>query len=280
MNKFILTSLSFIMIIISILGLSCKKNGAGGGNSVRVPTLNTDVTNITKNSARFGSWISSDGGASITSKGFCYSTSPNPTTSSTTIAGVGTDNISATVTGLNSSTTYYVKSYAINSAGTGYGEQETFTTLAPYSIGETYGGGVIFYIDASGLHGLIRTPSDLGSTNVVIWGCRGTNIPGTSTSIGSGQANTTAIVNGCSTPGIAAKLCDDLVLNGFSDWFLPSKDEFNKLCQTLSIATSRYWWTSSQVDINTSFIQGVDCFPTTSGQQKNLPEWVWPVRKF
>ena len=149
------------MIIISILVLSCKKNGAGGGNSVRVPTLNTDVTNITKNSARFGSWISSDGGASITSKGFCYSTSPNPTTSSTTIAGVGTDNISATVTGLNSSTTYYVKSYAINSAGTGYGEQETFTTLAPYSIGETYGGGVIFYIDASGLHGLIRTPSDL-----------------------------------------------------------------------------------------------------------------------
>lgn len=258
---------------------SCKKNGTGG-NNVRVPTLNTDVTNVTKNSAQFGSWISSDGGASITSKGFCYSTSPNPTTTSNTIAGVGTDNISATVTGLNSSTTYYVKSYAINSAGTGYGEQETFTTLAPYSIGESYGGGIIFYIDASGIHGLIRTSSDLGSTNVVPWGCEGTNIPGISTSIGSGQANTTAIVNACSTPGIAARLCDDLVLNGFNDWFLPSRDEFLELCHTLNIATSRYWWTSSQVNNNNSYISGVDCISGSTGLPKHLTEWVWPIRKF
>jgi len=264
------------MIIISILGLSCKKNGAGGGNSVRVPTLNTDVTNVTKNSAQFGSWISSDGGASINSKGFCYSTSPNPTTSNNTIAGVGTDNIYATVTGLNSSTTYYVKSYAINSAGTGYGEQETFTTLAPFTIGENYGGGIVFYIDATGLHGLIRTQAELGPT--YIWGCKGINIPGTSTSLGTGQANTTAIINNCSTAGIAAKVCDDLVLNGFSDWFLPSKDELDKLCRTLN-NNNRWYWSSSQIDINKATIQGFE-FCGYFDQLKDLPERVWPVRKF
>lgn len=271
---------SFITIIITATLVSgCKKNSTTT-NNVRLASLNTDVTNITKISAKFGSTISSDGGATITSKGFCYSTSPNPTTTSNNIAGVGTDNMYATVSGLASNTTYYVKSYAINSAGTAYGEQETFTTLAPYSIGESYGGGIIFYIDASGVHGLVRASSDLGSTNVVAWGCGGINIPGTSTSIGSGQANTTAIVNACSTPGIAARLCDDLVLNGFSDWFLPSRDEFLELCHTLNISTSRYWWTSSQVNINNSHISGVDCIAGSNGQSKNLPEWVWPVRKF
>jgi hypothetical protein len=72
---------------------------------------------------------------------------------------------------------------------------------------------------------------------------------GTSTAIGTGQANTTAIVNGCSEAGIAARICDDLVLNGYSDWFLPSKDELNQMYLHQSVfggGFGEFYWSSSE----------------------------------
>ena len=63
-----------------------------------------------------------------------------------------------------------------------------------------------------------------------MWGCMGTYISGADgIIIGTGQQNTIDIINGCSTPGIAARVCDDLVLGGYSDWYLPSKDELHQL---------------------------------------------------
>ena len=58
------------------------------------------------------------------------------------------------------------------------------------------------------------------------WGCYGTYISGASaTAVGTGQANTTAIINSCDDAYFAAKACDALMYNGYDDWFLPSKDE-------------------------------------------------------
>jgi hypothetical protein len=116
----------------------------------------------------------------------------------------------------------------------------------PFPIGMTYGGGVIFYVDNTGVHGLISAATDQSAG--AQWGCFLTSIPGTSTAIGAGQDNTMIIINGCSEAGIAARICDDLVLNGYSDWFLPSQDELNQMYLQKNViggfANGSYWSSS------------------------------------
>jgi hypothetical protein len=91
-------------------------------------------------------------------------------------------------------------------------------------IGCYYAGGVIFYIDGTGEHGLVCDVNNLPGT--YWWGCRGYTISGADgTAIGTGAQNTIDIVSGCTDPSFAAKACSDLSLNGYDDWFLPSIDE-------------------------------------------------------
>jgi len=94
------------------------------------PTVTTgDVTNITTTAATCSGDVTSDGGASVTARGVCWSTSENPTTSnSKTTDGTGTGAFTSSLTGLTPNTTYYVRAYATNSVETSYGEQRTFTT--------------------------------------------------------------------------------------------------------------------------------------------------------
>ena len=96
------------------------------------------------------------------------------------------------------------------------------------AIGAPYQGGVIAYIDGTGLHGLIAAPGDQSAS--APWGCLQTTISGADgTAIGTGNQNTIDIIAGCTEAGIAARICGDLVLNGYDDWYLPSKDELNQL---------------------------------------------------
>ena len=94
------------------------------------PTVTTsDVTSITSNSAVCGGEVTDDGGASVTARGVCYSTSQNPTISGQhTSDGNGTGAFTSSLTGLEENTTYYVRAFATNSEGTSYGAQKTFTT--------------------------------------------------------------------------------------------------------------------------------------------------------
>lgn len=102
----------------------------GGGSSATIPTVTTSTpSNVTTNSATCGGNVTSDGGATVTERGVCYSTSPNPTTLSMTYpCGSGTGVFTCNLTGLYESTTYYVRAYAINSEGTAYGTEQHFTT--------------------------------------------------------------------------------------------------------------------------------------------------------
>lgn len=100
---------------------------ADGGALATVSTNN--VTDITANSAICGGNVTSDGGNTITARGICWSTSQKPTTEDdATYSGTGIGSFTANITGLEEGTTYYVRAYAVNSKGTAYGTQKTFTT--------------------------------------------------------------------------------------------------------------------------------------------------------
>ena len=105
------------------------------GNLATLTT--TAASSITDISAVSGGNITNDGGTLITQRGICYSTSPSPTTANTSIiSGSGTGSFTSNLTSLTASTTYYVRAYATNSAGTAYGNELSFTTTAG-------GGGIV-----------------------------------------------------------------------------------------------------------------------------------------
>ena len=106
-------------------------------NTTSLPTLTTtSVNTITSTSANTGGNITNDGGASITARGVVWSTSTNPTISLTTktSAGTGIGSFSSSLTNLTPKTTYYVRAYAINSVGTAYGNEISFTTSDSSSV--------------------------------------------------------------------------------------------------------------------------------------------------
>jgi uncharacterized protein (TIGR02145 family) len=99
-------------------------------SQVLVATLTTtSVTSIALTTAVSGGNISADGGGAITARGICWATTANPTiTNSKTTDGSGTGSFASNLTGLLQGTTYHVRAYATNSAGTAYGNDITFTT--------------------------------------------------------------------------------------------------------------------------------------------------------
>ena len=92
--------------------------------------VTTEADLITHNSTTSGGNISNDGGSVVTARGVCWSISTNPTISNEhTSDGSGTGIFASSITGLLPVTTYYVKAYATNGAGTTYGNEISFTTL-------------------------------------------------------------------------------------------------------------------------------------------------------
>lgn len=114
------------------IGVAYGDEKAFTTNSAIKPTIATSsITDITYTSAKTGGNVTSDGGAVVTERGVCYSTSSNPTISNSKVSfGSGTGSFKANLTALLDGTTYYVRAYATNKKGTSYGEQKIFTTNA------------------------------------------------------------------------------------------------------------------------------------------------------
>lgn len=107
------------------LSIRCIK-----GDLVVVPTLTTTaVSALASTAANSGGNITSDGGAAVTARGVCWGTSSNPVaTGYHTADATGNGIFTSSITGLTPNTIYYVRAYATNSAGTGYGNEITITT--------------------------------------------------------------------------------------------------------------------------------------------------------
>jgi len=140
------------------------------------------------------------------------------------------------------------------------------------------GGGTVVYFQsgdpgyvAGETHGIVF--ADVDQSPGIVWGgyaFPGIDVPGTSTLIGTGQANTTLIVAAIGTQAYeyAAQLCDDLILEGYDDWYLPSLGE-------LDYIFDGYWygihWSSSQ----TPHIDQAYSYPMRADSRKNK---LYPVR--
>lgn len=159
--------------------------------------------------------------------------------------------------------------------------------------GSKYGGGIVFHLDNSKKYGLVVAENFIGES---IWGIEGICL-GISND-GSGSKNTETIIKNASTEVIektffnicykreikpimtAARMCSELILNGFNDWFLPSIDDVELLGMTLSpqLLDKSNYWTSSEKNANEAWVQLADvgvCFE----ESKSLVAKVLPIRK-
>lgn len=137
------------------------------------------------------------------------------------------------------------------------GCKKTAVETISYKIGDTAQGGVIFYLDSTNQHGLACALTIQNDTGVVWSSPDKLNIPmAEDTSLGSGLANTKAILDSCTATYTAAYLCYNLTLNGYSDWFLPSKQE-TRLMQAFLTSrggTLHSYWTSTQRFANRAWL--------------------------
>ena len=153
-------------------------------------------------------------------------------------------------------------------------------------IGQSYQGGIIAYVDGTGKHGLIVAPED--QSPAVPWGIGEIWITTGATEIvfGKGKSNTERIVQKYGNGNYAAKLCYDLILNGYDDWFLPSLNELDMLYRNKDAIgmfyNNNYWCSSESGDDRAWYInfENGSQHNNTQGMNKHLSYRVRAVRYF
>ena len=161
------------------------------------------------------------------------------------------------------------------------------TPSLTYTIGDTGpAGGLIFYdkgISSDGWRYLEAAPSD--QSTGATWGCAGILTGADGTAVGTGEQNTLDIETGCTTAGTATDICANLSLGGYSDWFLPSKDELNLMYTNLKVAgiggfAGNYYWSSSESNAPNAWSQDFNNGNQYNYYNKNNTYRVRAVRAF
>ena len=133
------------------------------------------------------------------------------------------------------------------------------------SIGDTHQGGIIFYLDASGCHGLISAPTNQ-STSASWYNGNFTDTRGYGSGLFEGKYNTLMINYSQGGATSAAAICGNLSLGGFNDWYLPSIEELNKMYLNIGQGNAlglgnvggfanNYFWSSTEFDFGNAWSQ-------------------------
>lgn len=269
--------------------------GTTYGNETSFTTQNgvvnlstTAITHIAGNSASTGANITDNGGTPIITRGVCWSTNLNPTVqlSTKTIDGTGEGTYISNLANLVLGSTYYVRSYATNAVGTTYGNEIKYVFGG---VSYSYLGGFVFYVDGTGLHGLVCSTSDEGNGYAWSWYnySPGYNlsyplIGATGTTVGTGRSNTDIMLKYSYE---AAVKCN--AKSPVGTWYLPSKDELNLIYNNLKKTgvmtfTSSVYWSSSEVEggsaISIDFSTGLQSSPQK--MLKSNGHYVRAIRSF
>ena len=285
-----------------------------------VPTVSTDpITTFGFSSATVGGSVTLNGGAQVQAKGICYSKTPNPnTTDFVTPTDTGNGSMSYVLTNLDSNTTYYVRAFAQNQNGTGYGSLQQFTTKSALSVGDTFGGGIVAYILQLGdygyiqgeQHGIIIAEADLYLQRFAYGPCSNSSNPNgnypsydpsifstdtTKTNVGllRGIDNMQTILNACNSTMSLPYVVSQYSLNGYNDWIVPTQNDLlkirsnytllnNSLSTTGRIQTNSAGYWSSTIRSSSSGVFYVDMgsLSTPSYQSFSTTKYLRPVRYF
>jgi hypothetical protein len=226
-TQFKITGLLLLFAVLS----GCKKDEV----QVEVPQVFTEsVSNVGETSVSASGSVASDGGGEIEERGFVLSTGPTPTveTGIVRLAGTGVGPYSSQITGLLGGTSYYLRAFATNKAGTGYGEALLFTT--DQLFGFSFQGSTIWGYPEDNMIWAVWGPQEnLGATNAT-----------------NGQGNTQTIAIYSMPSG--AKTCNTLSAFGHSNWYLPAINELVAVYENQDLWGNFYnplgiYWSSTEV---------------------------------
>ena len=256
--QYLIIQMSFFVMIF----VNCnKENDVIENISFTIPEVKTiSILQVGRLIKVRGSALS-DNRSPIVEKGICYDTTGLPTVENAKNFNDTDFNITdkyfqgyftIKLKELKPGTTYFVRAYASTKDGTAYGETLKLTTqsLSQLVIGDYYGGGQLAYFLQPGdpgyingeLHGIIIAQNDLPDPH--IWGGSNKDF------IGAGKLNTEIHSFPVGTKSNAASVCNDLILNGYNDWYLPCAEEFSLVLRSMQVLDNfkegAYWsstWT-------------------------------------
>ena len=261
-----------IYLFLALLIVACSSDDSGSNDSTApIITLNGQaIVNVNPYSTY------TDAGATATDE------VDGDLTSSIVTSGVVNTSIEGN----------YIITYTVSdtSGNTATATRQVVVVVQNIAIGQSYQGGKIAYILQSGdtgyvvgeFHGLIAATADQSSG--IQWYNGDYIVTGaTGTAIGTGLTNTNAIIAAQGSGSYAASIARDYNGGGYTDWFLPSKDELNQLYVNQAaiggFVELDYYWSSTEYDLNNAWFQ--NCYYGSQGiSYKIYPSNVRAVRAF